>query len=46
MIKSVIREHHWLPQQVSKMYLDSSDHRGLEYWYEDVQEVGKELNKK
>jgi len=46
MLKSIVREHHWSPQYLSKMYLDDSDHRGLEYWYNDVLEVGKELKKK
>jgi len=46
MIRSVVREHHWTPQVINDLYLDSRDHRGLVYWYEDVKEVADELKKK
>ena len=41
MIKSVIREFHWLPKEIESLYLDDTDFLGLEYWYNDVKEVNK-----
>ncbi len=46
MIKTVVREHHWPPHIIKELYLDNEDYQGLEYWYEDVIEVSKDLNKK
>lgn len=46
MIKSVVREHHWDINQIRKLYLDDQDYLGLEFWHNDVVEVGKELKKK
>ena len=46
MIKTVVREHHWSPETINGLYLDSIDHFGLEYWYNDIKEVHAELNKK
>lgn len=46
MIRSVIREHHWSPKEVGDFYLDDSDYKGLEFWYNDVKEMHDELKKK
>jgi len=46
MIKSVVREHHWTPDKIDSLYLDSRDHHGLEYWYNDVKEVSASLKPK
>jgi len=46
MIKTIVREHHWKPSYLSKLYLDDADYLGLEYWYNDVVEVGEEIAKK
>lgn len=47
MIVSVVREHHWSPEQISKLSLyDEDDINGLEFWYNDVKEVHKKLEKK
>lgn len=46
MIKSVVREHKWIPEVIDKLFLDDYDHRGLLYWYNDIDEVNKELKKK
>lgn len=46
MIQTVVREHHWEPRQFKRLYLDDSDYNGLEFWYNDVVEVGNELKKK
>jgi hypothetical protein len=45
-IKSIAREHHWTPEQIDNLYLDSQDHYGAEYWYEDIQAMHKELETK
>ena len=46
MIWSVVREHHWPPEVIDGLYLDSADHFGLEFWYDDLIEVHKELKQK
>ena len=46
MIKSVVREHHWTPEQINNLFVDDADHHGLEYWYLDVKEVTDQLEKK
>lgn len=46
MVKSVVREHHWPPDVIGGLFVDAVDRSGLEYWYIDVMEVHKELNKK
>jgi hypothetical protein len=46
MIKSVVREHHWTPEQISKLNIDGGDYDSLEYWYNDVLEVHDQLKSK
>jgi hypothetical protein len=46
MIKTVVREHHWKPSEIKKLYLDSDDFLGLEFWYNDVMKVIAEMKKK
>jgi len=46
MIKSVVREHHWIPNVVDELYVDKIDHHGLEFWYNDIDEVQKKLKEK
>lgn len=46
MIKSIVREHHWSPKEINGLYLDSTDHFGLEYWYDDVVQVHNDLKAK
>ena len=37
MIRSVVREHHWSPDQINALtYFDEEDINGLEFWYNDV----------
>lgn len=38
-----MREHHWLPNQISSLFLDADDHYGLIYWYNDLDQVNTEL---
>lgn len=35
-IKTVVREHHWEPSIIGRLFLDDQDEEGLLYWYEDV----------
>jgi len=46
MVRTVVREHHWTPEQINNLYLDDVDHEGLEFWDQDVREVYKSLKKK
>jgi hypothetical protein len=46
MIKSVVREHNWSPDIVGDLFFDSIDYKGLEFWYNDVVQVSKELSVK
>jgi hypothetical protein len=46
MTKSVVREFHWTPDFVDLLYIDDRDIHGLIYWYNDIVEMNKELNKK
>lgn len=45
MVKTVVRELHWTPNKIDKLYLDDADYSGLEFWYNDVNEVNKSLKK-
>lgn len=44
MIKSVVREHHFTPDVIDALFFDAQDHRGLEFWYNDIVQVHKEMN--
>jgi len=46
MVKSVVREHHWAPDQIGALYFDAADYQGLVYWYNDVVEVSNEIKRK
>ncbi len=39
MIKTVVREHNWPPNDIGGFFIDRQDYLGLEFWYEDVKEV-------
>ena len=43
MLKTVVREHHWPPEVFGGLFIDYQDHLGLEFWYNDIDEVNKEL---
>lgn len=43
MIRSVVREHHWPYFIIDRMYIDNTDHKGIEFWYEDIQQMNSEL---
>ncbi len=46
MMKSVVREHKWLPEIIDGLYLDDADHFGLEFWYNDVKQMNDELKER
>jgi hypothetical protein len=46
MIKSVVREYHFLPATVGNFYLDPIDFDGLEFWYQDAVDLHNEMKKK
>lgn len=45
MIKEVVREHHWAPNEIGAFFIDSQDYNGLVYWSQDVRDVYKESKK-
>jgi len=36
MIISCVREYHWSPETINKMFLDADDWMGIETWYNDI----------
>lgn len=46
MIKSVVREHHFTPSVIDAFFIDDADYHGIEFWYNDIKEVTKELKSK
>jgi hypothetical protein len=47
MIKTICRTYSWAsPDVISDMFCDDQDYHGIEYWYNDVKEQHKEMNKK
>lgn len=46
MVKSIVREHNWAPNIIEDLYLDNIDFKGLIFWYNDVQEMVKQLESK
>jgi hypothetical protein len=41
MIVSVVRNYHWTPEVIGKLYIDDIDYQGLIFWYEDAKEMNK-----
>jgi len=41
MIKSVVREHKWLPTQIGSFFIDDCDMMGLEFWHNDCKEIAE-----
>jgi hypothetical protein len=46
MIKTLVREHHWSPNTIGDLFVDTVDYKGLEFWYNDIVETTKELETK
>lgn len=36
MVVSVINTYHWTPSYINRMYVDSLDYMGIEFWYNEV----------
>lgn len=43
MIASVAREYKWPPEVIGGLFFDAEDYEGLIFWYNDIQEMHKEL---
>jgi len=41
MISNVVREFHWKPVMIDRLFLDNADHHGLIYWSDNVIEMNK-----
>lgn len=44
MIKQIVLELKWLPNTIGSLFVDNQDYLGLEYWYDAVQKMLRELN--
>lgn len=44
MIRQIVLELKWLPNQIGSLFIDNVDYNGIEYWFEAVQKILKELN--
>ncbi len=45
-IKSIIREHHFGPSIIDAFFLDAIDYNGLDFYYNDIKEVNREIENK
>jgi hypothetical protein len=41
-----VREHHWPPSAIGGFFLDDEDEYGLEFWYNDIADMHRELKNK
>ncbi len=46
MISNVVREFHWEPAVIDRLFLDALDHHGLEYWSDNVIAMNKDIQDK
>ena len=46
MVKSIYREHHWTYDSISVLFVDNTDPSGIEFIYEDIVQVNKEIEEK
>lgn len=37
MIKQIVFEMKWLPNQIGSLFVDDRDHLGIEYWFEAIE---------
>lgn len=45
MIVTIARYFYFSPQTINRLYLDSIDHLGIEFWYNDAEIQHKETDK-
>lgn len=43
MIASVAREYKWPPEVLGGLFFDAEDYEGLEFWYNDIKQMHKEI---
>lgn len=43
MFISLAREHHWSPGILGDLFFDEEDYLGLRFWYNDLEEVNRQL---
>ena len=41
----MVREHHFSPTELGDFFYDGIDYQGIEWYYEDILEVVKEMKK-
>lgn len=46
MVKTIIWEYHFRPSEIDTLFVDRVDWHGLEFLYETVSELNKELEPK
>ena len=46
MVRSIYREHHWTYDSISVLFFDNVDPSGIEFIYEDIVQVNKEIEEK
>jgi len=44
-VRTIARQFHWTPYEISELYLDDLDMYGVFFWENDVKEYEKELLK-
>jgi hypothetical protein len=40
-----MRDTKWSPEIIGDLFFDAQDYQGLEYWYEDIMQMIKEIPK-
>lgn len=45
MVKTIIREYHWTPDIIDKLFVDDIDYHGIIWHYNDIKEVNEEIQK-
>ena len=45
MVTSVVNYYKWSPKEIGDLFIDAEDYLGLEFWYNEVVRMVKELPK-
>ena len=45
-IKSIVRNFNWTPNVIDELFLDEIDYKGIMFWYFDLIEQKKKVEKK
>jgi hypothetical protein len=46
MVRSIAHEFHWPPEVIGGFFIDGKDYFGLEFWYDSIVEMTKEMDNK